>query len=96
MHHGNKISVPIYMQNRSMTVMGHIRVISAAVDGGFPPIVRAVRANVAEELVQSSIGWSVNNMCYIVGRHMGDSFQDPTLAFPALSGPQCRTTFGQG
>ena len=40
--------------------------------------------------------WTVNTAGYIVGRHMTDSFQDPTLAFPALQGPQHRTTLVKG
>lgn len=79
-----------------MTVMGHVRVISAAVDGVFLQMIRAVRADVSQEMVSSSLGWSVGNMGHIVGRHMGDGFQDPTLAFPASTGPQCRTTLAEG
>ena len=95
-HYGNNINIPLYMQNRSMTVMGHVRVISAAVDGVLPQMVRAVRADVSQDLVNSSVGWSVNSSGYIVGRHLGSGFQDPTLSFPALQGPQYRTTLAKG
>ena len=40
-------------------------------------VIRAVRANVSE----CSSGWSVNYMGYLVG----ESVQDPTLVFPALT-----------
>ena len=46
--------------------------------------------------VNSSVGGTVNTARYIVGRHITDSFQDPTLAFPALQGPQHRTTLVKG
>eukprot|EP00435_Cladocopium_sp_Y103_P039736 s2263_g10.t1 len=57
-----------------------------------PKVIRAVQAEVQQELINSPIGWSVNNAGYIIGRHLSDHFQDPSLAFPALQGPQCRTT----
>eukprot|EP00435_Cladocopium_sp_Y103_P017592 s705_g4.t1 len=75
-----------------MAIVGQVRLISASVDGVEPHSVRAISAEVKPELINSSVGWSVNNAGYIVGRHMADSFQDPSLAFPALQGPQCRTT----
>ena len=59
-------------------------------------MVRAVRADVSQDLVNSSVGWSVNSSGYIVGRHLGSGFQDPTLSFPALQGPQYRTTLAKG
>ena len=38
----------------------------------------------------------MNSSGYIVGRHLGSGFQDPTLSFPALQGPQYRTTLAKG
>ena len=58
--------------------------------------VRAISAEVSQDLINSSVGWTVNTAGYIVGRHMADSFQDPTLAFPVLQGPQHRTTLVKG
>eukprot|EP00435_Cladocopium_sp_Y103_P016278 s3391_g4.t1 len=95
-HHGSNTSVPIQLQNRSMAIVGQVRLISACVDGVEPHSVRAICAEVKPELINSSVGWSVNNAGYIVGRHMADSFQDPSLAFPALQGPQCRTALVKG
>ena len=49
-----------------------------------------------DELSNIPFGWSVNTSGYIVGKHLSDSFQDPTLAFPALQGAQYRTTLVKG
>ena len=84
------------MQNRSMTVLGHIRVLQASPVQDEVQVVRAVCAEVMDELVNSPIGWAVNTAGYIVGRHLSDSCQDPTLAFPALQGAQYRTTLAKG
>ena len=52
-HHGSNTSVPIHMQNRSMAIVGQVRMISA-VDGGVVPCaVRAISAEVNEDLVNS-------------------------------------------
>ena len=75
-----------------MVVMGHIRVLSSEPCENVPEAVRAVHASVTDSLVQSPVGWSINMSGYIVGRHRGSIFQDPTLAFPDLQGPQHRTT----
>ena len=58
--------------------------------------IRAAKAEVREGFINSPIGWSVNEMGYIIGRHLSDSYQDPPLAFPALEGPQLRTTLVKG
>ena len=81
---------------RSMTVSGHVRVLQVSADRDLPQIVRMVRAEVDQVLINSPTGWSVNNAGYISGRHLGDSFQDPSLAFPALQGAQFRTTLVKG
>ena len=91
-HPASKTEIPLQLQNRSMVVMGHVRVLSAEPFENIPEAVRAARADVTESLVQSPIGWTGNTFGYIVGRHLSGYFQDPTLAFPALQGPQCRTT----
>ena len=79
-----------------MTVLGHIRVLQASPVQDDVQVVRAVRAEVMDELVNSPIGWAISTAGYIVGRHLSDSFQDPTLAFPALQGAQYRTTLVKG
>ena len=76
--------------------MGSVRVLQSVPEPVFPQVIRTVRANVQEELVNSPIGWSVNDSGYIIGRHLSDHYQDPSLAFPALQGPQCRTTLIKG
>ena len=95
-HKGSRVNVPLQLQNKSMTVLGHIRVLQTTPDHDNMLMVRAVRADVEDGLINSPIGWSVNESGYIIGRHLSDSFQDPSLAFPALQGPQCRTTLVKG
>ena len=80
-----------------MTVLGHIRVLQASPVQDDVQVVRAVCAEVMDELVNSPIGLGNQDTAgYIVGRHLSDSFQDPTLAFPALQGAQYRTTLVKG
>ena len=95
-HGGGQVNIPLQMQNRSMTVLGHVRVLQAATNDEVPQMVRMVRAEVDQALTNSPIGWSVNNSGYIVGRHLSDSFQDPSLAFPTLHSAQFRTTLVKG
>ena len=66
--------------------------LQSAVEHDGLQVVRTVRAEVMDELSNIPFGWSVNTSGYIVGKHLSDSFQDPTLAFPALQGAQYRTT----
>ena len=95
-HAAGGINIPLQMQNKSMAVLGHFRVLQAAPAVQGPQVVRMVKAEVEQSLINSPIGWSVNATGYIVGRHLSDSFQDPSLAFPRLQGPQCRTTIASG
>ena len=85
-HTGGRVNIPLQMQNKSMTVLGHVRVLQSAVEHDGLQVVRTVRAEVMDELSNIPFGWSVNTSGYIVGKHLSDSFQDPTLAFPALQG----------
>ena len=95
-HAAGGINIPLQMQNKSMAVLGHVRVLQAAPTVHGPQVVGMVKAEVEQTLINSPIGWSVNATGYIVGRHLSDSFQDPSLAFPGLQGPQCRTTIAKG
>ena len=52
----------------------------------------AVKATVREELERGPIGWNLDETGCGVGRHYAECFQDPTLAFPQMSGPKYRTT----
>ena len=79
-----QVNIPLQMQNKSMTVLGHVRVLQAATNSDVPEMVRMVRAEVETNVDQQphwTIGWSVNNSGYIVGRHFSDSFQIPHWPF---------------
>ena len=93
---GGDSSIPLQLQNKSMAVLGHIKVLQVPLHRDVPQMVRAVHAKVDQTLVDNPIGWSVNNVGYIISRHLSDSYQDPALAFPWVQGPQCRTTLVKG
>ena len=95
-HTGGRVNIPLQMQNKSMTVLGHVRELQTAVEHDGPQVIRTERAEVMDELSNIPFGWSVNTSGYIVGKHLSDSFQDPTLAFPALQGAQYRTMLVKG
>ena len=80
----SRVNVPLQLQNKNMTVLGHIRVLQSTPDHDSLQMIRVVCADVEDGLTNSSIGWTVNDSGYIVGRHLGDSFQDPSLAFPVF------------
>ena len=95
-HSSGAINIPLQLQNKSMTVMGHVRVLQQMPEPVLPQVIRMVRAEVRQELIDSTIGWSMNSSGCVIGRHLSDSFQDPPLAFPMLQGPQRRTTLVKG
>ena len=76
-HASGKINIPLQMQNKSMTILGHVRVLLSAPGQDQLQLVRAVRAEVMDGLINSLIGWTVSDMGYIVGRHLSDSFSRP-------------------
>ena len=51
--HGSNTNVPIHMQNRSMAIVGQVRMISALDGAVVPCAVRAISAEVNEDLVNS-------------------------------------------
>jgi hypothetical protein len=95
-HSSGNINIPLQLQNKNITVLGHVRLLQSMLDQDTFQAIRAAKAEVREGLINSSMGWSVNEMGYIIGRHLSDSYQDLPLAFPALEGPQLRTTLVKG
>ena len=51
-----QVNIPLQMQNKSMTVLGHVRVLQAATNSDVPEMVRMVRAEVEQTLINSPIG----------------------------------------
>ena len=93
--HPAGVKIPIELQNKSMTVHGWIRVLGEKredPDGMIYNSVCAVKATLREELEKGPIGWNLDETGCGVGRHYAECFQDPTLAFPQMSGPKYRTT----
>lgn len=83
-HSSGNINIPAQLQNQSITVLGHVRLLQSMPDQDTFQAIRAAKAEVREGLINSPIGWTVTDMGYIIGRHLSDSYQDPSLAFPAL------------
>ena len=73
-HHGEdyEIKVPVEMQNRSVTVMGYIRVVQQG-----PHVIRMMTATVDESLKNLAHGWSINDKDMMIGYHIGNQFQEP-------------------
>ena len=93
--HPAGVKIPIELQNKSMTVHGWIRVLGEKHDNSDDMIhnsICAVKATVGQELERGPIGWNLDETGCGVGRHYAECFQDPTLAFPQMSGPKYRTT----
>ena len=96
-HSGGAINIPLQLQNKSMTAMGSVRVLQSVPEPVFPQVIRTVRANVQEELVNSPIGWSVNDSGYIIGRHLSDHYLAVLMGFQlqverqSVLGESCNT-----
>lgn len=74
-----------------MVVRGYIRVLRVEPNSKPPCVVRAIQAEVSGRL-----GWNLDNSGCGIGRHYGDSYQDPTLVRPDLQGSRFRTTLVEG
>ena len=93
--HTSGISIPIEMQNRSMSVRGWIRVLREEPQALGPMVIRAVRADVFGELSNMRAGWNLNTEGVGTGKHFGHCYQDPRVVCPTLSGSKFRTTLIQ-
>ena len=102
--HNSGISVPIELQNRSMSVRGWIRMLKHELDAEAhdnddngdvskdSSLVRAVKADVFGGLTELRVGWHLNSDGIGTGKHFGDTFQDPSLVMPNMTGEKFRTT----
>ena len=90
--HGSGISIPIELQNKSMLVRGWVRMMKDEPQVLEPFSIRAVRAELFEELSYMRVGWNLSPEGVGSGKHYGNCFQDPTLACPTMSGRKFRTT----
>ena len=95
-HEAGGVTIPVELQNRSMTVKGLIRVIKCSDAVQNENHVRAVRAEVMRELEVGPIGWNLDRSGCGVGRHFAAAHQDPTLARPEMTGSKFRTTLVKG
>ena len=59
-------------------------------------MVRAVRATVRAEVLQGRIGWNLDDAGLGVGRHISETYQDSTLAFPGMHGITATATLVKG
>ena len=95
LEHASGVQIPVEMQNRSMSVRGWIRVIQSDPEPIEAGCVRAVKAEVTTDLTDVRYGWKLNAEGVGTGRHLGDTFQDPTAVVPSMSGSKYRTTLIQ-
>jgi hypothetical protein len=89
------ITIPIEMQNRSMTVRGWIRMVKhePTITGSLD--IRAVRTDVLSSLTDLRVGWHLSPEGIGSGKHYANCFRDRTLACPTMSGRKFRTTLIQ-
>ena len=73
-HHDalEEIKVPVEMQNRSVTVMGHIRVVHHS-----PHVIRMMTAKLEDSLKNLAHGWTTNDKDMVIGYHISNHFQEP-------------------
>ena len=90
--HGS-MSIPIEMQQRSMTPRGWIRAVKEE-PAILEPLccIRNVRAEIFNELADLRIGWNLSPEGVGSGKHFANCFQDPMLPCPTMSGRKFRTT----
>ena len=90
--HGAGISIPIEMQNKSMSVRGWVRMMRDEPEVLEPFSIRAVREEVFNWLEEMRVGWNLSPEGVGSGKHYGSCYQDPTLACPTMAGRKFRTT----
>ena len=90
--HGSGISIPIELQNKSMSVRGWVRMMRDEPEVLEPFSIRAVPAEVFNELSDMRIGWNLSPDGVGSGKHFASCYQDPTFACPTMSGRKFRTT----
>ena len=71
-HEGSNIQIPIDMQNTSLVVQGHIRMVQED-----PLEIRLMKATVDASLLGHEYGWRMNDKGHIIGFHISNKFTDP-------------------
>ena len=86
---GQEVKIPVEMQNRSLTVLGHIRMIEER-----PLAVRVMSVTLDNSLQQLNHGWQMSEKGMEIGFHVSNCFQDPCLYSQTLADRK-RTTLIQ-
>ena len=86
---GQEVKIPVEMQNRSLTVLGHIRMIEER-----PLAVRVMSVTLDNSLQQLNHGWQVSEKGMEIGFHTSNCYQDPCLYSQTLADRK-RTTLIQ-
>eukprot|EP00435_Cladocopium_sp_Y103_P044552 s818_g12.t1 len=103
--HSTGVRIPLELQHHSIVVKGAIRAISTGdvsestqhvAHDEASGCVRAVKATVRPEILQGEIGWHLDDGGLGVGRHISETYQDPTLVRPGMHGIRNRTTLVKG
>ena len=77
---GKEGKIPVEMQNKSLTVLGHIRMIEEK-----PLVVRMMSVTLDDSLRQLNHGWHLNERGMEVGFHLSNCYQDPSLVSQELT-----------
>ena len=88
--------VPLELQSKSVTVQGTICMLRLQETNYDCLHVRAIQADVNEDLATGSVGWKLDARGCGIGRHFSDRHQDPLLVKPDMPGHFHRTTLVQG
>ena len=103
--HSTGVRIPLELQHQSVVVKGSIRAISSDVasvgvqsveQSEIPGNVRAVKATVRPDVLRGEIGWHLDDSGLGLGRHIAETYQDPTLVRPGMHGFRNRTTLVKG
>ena len=78
--HTSNLRIPLELQNKSVVVSGRIRVLREECSS-----VRMMKAVLNESLLRLPHGWSNTSLGFMVGLHIDDKLQDPSLVYPFLT-----------
>eukprot|EP00435_Cladocopium_sp_Y103_P024696 s2951_g6.t1 len=90
------VEVPVILQNQSIVVHGSVRMMQHVVDEATVLSVRAIQAEVNDDVLQGPVGWELDSRGCGIGRHFSEVHMDPLLAKPDLPGTFYRTTLIEG
>eukprot|EP00435_Cladocopium_sp_Y103_P066687 s792_g29.t1 len=76
--------IPLELQSKSVVVQGTIRLLSLQEPNNACLHVRAIQAEVNDDVATGAVGWELDSRGCGVGRHYADKFQDPLMVKPDI------------